>query len=146
MVPRIRSSSYLELLVSKLPSLRYDEPGKIRAEALPSLRNLAVVDNEEHHKEELKKLDLKATIDWREIFQWTRRVGLERKQSVKNDDIVTIQFTSGTTGLPKAVSVRYIYTPYHDPSHLQTADAPKSYQQRAFHRTLHEPHRKGCHL
>lgn len=128
-VPRIRTSHYIQLLTDKFPSLKHSAPGNIQEEGLPSLRNIIVVDNEEVHREELRKLDVKTLIDWREVpmwrednSSWNRRYK-DIVESLHNDDIANIQFTrslsfslacltekltsnSGTTGSPKAVTVR----------------------------------------
>ncbi|EEB93316.1 hypothetical protein MPER_08046, partial [Moniliophthora perniciosa FA553] len=107
-VPRIRTSSYLDMLASKFPDLKHSAPGEIQEEALPELRNLIVVDNKGLHKDELRKLDIRSVIDWRDILMWKegtqkRRVE-EISRTIHKDDIVNMQFTSGTTGLPKAVA------------------------------------------
>ncbi|KAF8909902.1 acetyl-CoA synthetase-like protein [Mucidula mucida] len=87
-VPRIRTSAYIELLAEK-----YSRG------ALPQLRNLVVVDNE----------DVKSLIDWREVFAWREDdVSLNKRlddtsQSLSNDDVINIQFTRTA----KAVSLTH---------------------------------------
>ncbi|KAF7350451.1 hypothetical protein MVEN_01350600 [Mycena venus] len=95
-VPRIRSSSYAEMLKDKLPQL-------------PTLQNLVVVDNTGQFRQEADKLGLKSWIDWREIMVWdksSREHNLQQEilSSLQKDDVINLQFTSGTTGAPKAVS------------------------------------------
>ncbi|KAI3602868.1 amp-dependent synthetase and ligase [Moniliophthora roreri] len=111
-VPRIRTSSYLDMLMSKFPDLKHSAPGEIEEEALPELRNLIVVDNKDLHRDELRKLDIRSVIDWRDILMW--REGTQEKRRVEEisrtihkDDVVNMQFTSGTTGLPKAVALTH---------------------------------------
>ncbi|KAJ7839575.1 hypothetical protein B0H14DRAFT_2787041 [Mycena olivaceomarginata] len=99
MVPRIRSSSYAEMLRDKLPEL-------------PKLRNLIVVDNTGQFHQEADKLGLKNWIDWREIMVWgesSREHNLQKEisSSLDKDDVINLQFTSGTTGAPKAVSLTH---------------------------------------
>ncbi|KIY71138.1 acetyl-CoA synthetase-like protein [Cylindrobasidium torrendii FP15055 ss-10] len=112
-VPRIRTSAYVEELVKKYPSMRSSLPGEIQEEGLPSLRNLIVVDNEEAHRTELERLEMKSLIDWREVFSWREDdAGAEERlriveEGITSDDVVNIQFTSGTTGMPKAVSLTH---------------------------------------
>ncbi|KAJ7336305.1 hypothetical protein DFH08DRAFT_878382 [Mycena albidolilacea] len=98
-VPRIRSSSYAEMLKDKLPEL-------------PKLRNLVVVDNTGQFHQEADKLGLKNWIDWREIMVWgesSREHNLQKEisSSLDKDDVINLQFTSGTTGAPKAVSLTH---------------------------------------
>ncbi|KAG6850080.1 hypothetical protein H0H93_001430 [Arthromyces matolae] len=110
-VPRIRSSAYVEMLSHAIPNLKHSPPGNISCEELPELKNLVVVDNADVHKRDIDKLEVNSIIDWREILIW-REDAKEREMqrrisdSLKKDDVINLQFTSGTTGAPKAVSVR----------------------------------------
>lgn len=98
-VPRIRTSAYIELLAEKCPSIKHSLPGQIHEDALPQLRNLVVVDNEDVFQEELRSLKVKSLIDWREVFAWREDdVSLNKRlddtsQSLSNDDVINIQFT-----------------------------------------------------
>ncbi|KAG6899203.1 hypothetical protein C0993_012331 [Termitomyces sp. T159_Od127] len=111
-VPRIRSSAYVEMLLQVLPNLKSSKPGDIQCEELPELKNFVVVDNTGKYQEELNKLSVNSTIDWREILIWredTKERSLQRRisASLKKDDIINLQYTSGTTGAPKAVSLTH---------------------------------------
>ncbi|KAJ3928213.1 MAG: acetyl-CoA synthetase-like protein [Lentinula lateritia] len=102
-VPSLRTSQYLKLFVERFPSLASSNPGDIQELELPELRNLIVVNNDDEH--EL----VKAATDWREIIIWredTREAKLVRDiaRSLDKDEVINLQFTSGTTGAPKAVS------------------------------------------
>jgi predicted protein tyrosine phosphatase len=84
-VPRIRSSSYAEMLKEKLSDL-------------PTLRNLVVVDNTGQFNQEADKLGLKDWIDWREIMVWdesSRENNLQKEisNSLQKDDVINLQFT-----------------------------------------------------
>ncbi|KAK0203997.1 hypothetical protein DFS33DRAFT_1384269 [Desarmillaria ectypa] len=112
-VPRIRSSAYIQLLVDLYPSIRSAHPGDIQEEALPNLRNIVVIDNEESCRAELDALEVKPLIDWREVFVWRQdRISLDQRRqaaakSLHKDEVINLQFTSGTTGSPKAVSLTH---------------------------------------
>ncbi|PBK94725.1 acetyl-CoA synthetase-like protein [Armillaria gallica] len=112
-VPRIRSSAYIQLLADLYPSIRSANPGEIQEEALPDLRNIVVVDNEESCRAELDALGVKSLIDWREVFVWRQdRSSLDQQRqaaadSLHKDEVINLQFTSGTTGSPKAVSLTH---------------------------------------
>ncbi|KAF9447142.1 acetyl-CoA synthetase-like protein [Macrolepiota fuliginosa MF-IS2] len=111
-VPRIRTSTYVETLSQAFPQIRSQQPGEIQIEELPELRNLIVVDNAEEDKERLGRLKIKSLIDWRDILLWGEGGSEERRVKeigglLKNDDVINLQFTSGTTGLPKAVSLTH---------------------------------------
>ncbi|THU80525.1 acetyl-CoA synthetase-like protein [Dendrothele bispora CBS 962.96] len=110
--PRIRTSTYVEMLLEKFPSIRTSNPGSIAEEGLPTLKNLIVVDNDNSYRDQMQKLDVKSAVDWREILLW--REDTQEKQAVRDltrslqsDEVINLQFTSGTTGAPKAVSLTH---------------------------------------
>ncbi|THH19623.1 hypothetical protein EW146_g1581 [Bondarzewia mesenterica] len=112
-VPQIRSSHYLSLLIEEFPSLRSSTPGDIQEENLPELKHIVVIDNVGDLKksQELQQ-EVKCIIDFREIVVW-RGDGKEQRaiddiaSTLHKDDVVNMQFTSGTTGSPKAVSLTH---------------------------------------
>ncbi|KAF8345376.1 acetyl-CoA synthetase-like protein [Amanita rubescens] len=81
-VPRIRTSAYLSIF----------------SDAFPALRNSAPP-------------DIHSAIDWREIMIWhdgtEGRAVRSMMKAVDKDDVINLQFSSGTTGLPKAVSLTH---------------------------------------
>ncbi|ETW75925.1 hypothetical protein HETIRDRAFT_436850 [Heterobasidion irregulare TC 32-1] len=113
LVPQIRKSSYLSLLADALPSLRDASPGNIQEEQLPELKHIVAVDN----LSDLKKFqeiqqNIKCVADFREVLIWgddgrESRAVEEMTRSLHKDDIMNMQFTSGTTGSPKAVSLTH---------------------------------------
>ncbi|TFK49431.1 acetyl-CoA synthetase-like protein [Heliocybe sulcata] len=113
LVPCIRTSSYLTMLAEALPALANSPPGTIQEEALPELRNLVVVDNTHDTVHFQKHMDtMKCTIDFREILVWRENVKEQKMmeeigKTLDKDDIINLQFTSGTTGSPKAVSLTH---------------------------------------
>ncbi|KAI6127969.1 acetyl-CoA synthetase-like protein [Pisolithus croceorrhizus] len=113
-VPRIRTSQYVRGLSAAFPDLRHSTPGNIQAAELPSLRNLVVVDDMSDHREYLEEIgDTKCAIDFREMLVWCED-GTEQRQvkelvdSHHSDEVINLQFTSGTTGKPKAVSLTHL--------------------------------------
>ncbi|EKM75615.1 hypothetical protein AGABI1DRAFT_123040 [Agaricus bisporus var. burnettii JB137-S8] len=111
-VPRIRSSTYIETFSQAFPQIRSQHPGEIQIEELPELRNLIVVDNAEEDRTRLERLKIKSLVDWREILLWRddtiegRKLN-EIRSGLEKDEVINLQFTSGTTGLPKAVSLTH---------------------------------------
>lgn len=108
LVPRIRSSAYLTMFSEAFPALCNSSPSSIQEPALPALKNLVIVDNEA----EFDKTDIRCAVDWREIMIWQEgtREGNKVKKvmaELDKDDVINLQFTSGTTGLPKAVSLTH---------------------------------------
>lgn len=113
-VPRIRTSRYVRGLSAAFPDMRRSAPSNIQAAALPSLRNLVVVDDMPDHREYLEEIgDTKCAIDFREMLVW-REDGTEQRRvkelvdSHHSDEVINLQFTSGTTGKPKAVSLTHL--------------------------------------
>lgn len=114
LVPQIRTSSYLILLAEALPSLRKFRPGEIQEEVLPDLKHVVVIDNTHQPKRFHEMLgDIHCAVDFREVLLWQdgdtkeNRVVEERMKTLDKDDVTNIQFTSGTTGSPKAVSLTH---------------------------------------
>ncbi|KAI6045273.1 acetyl-CoA synthetase-like protein [Pisolithus marmoratus] len=113
-VPRIRTSQYVRGLCAAYPDLRHSVPGNIQAADLPSLRNFVVVDDMPDHREYLKEIgDMKCAVDFREMLVW-REDGAEQRRvkelvnSHHSGEVINLQFTSGTTGRPKAVSLTHL--------------------------------------
>ncbi|KAL5498673.1 hypothetical protein ACEPAH_2028 [Sanghuangporus vaninii] len=112
-VPSIRTSHYVTALVEAIPGLATCHPGEISVEDLPDLRNIVVVDNT-LGSDEFRNLpqNVRCTVDFREIFEWhesaaERRAVEEFQRTATNSDVINLQFTSGTTGMPKAVSLTH---------------------------------------
>ncbi|KAF8627090.1 hypothetical protein AX15_004549 [Amanita polypyramis BW_CC] len=111
LVPRIRSSNYLSTFSEAFPSLRNSSPFAIQEPALPHLRNFIVLDNDGEFKTEIEDANIRCAVDWRDIMIW--QDGAEAKevskirQGLDRDEVISLQFTSGTTGLPKAVSLTH---------------------------------------
>ncbi|KAF7323872.1 hypothetical protein MKEN_00608600 [Mycena kentingensis (nom. inval.)] len=112
-VPQIRTSAYLDMLVNKFPQLRGMLRGApLQLEALPELRNIIVVDNSNEFPSQAEKLQFKSWIDWREVIIWDESASESRlhkqiEATLHKDDVINLQFTSGTTGAPKAVSLTH---------------------------------------
>ncbi|KAF9482709.1 acetyl-CoA synthetase-like protein [Pholiota conissans] len=112
LIPRLRSSTYVRMFAEAFPEIRNQHPGELQIQDLPFLRNIVVVDNAELEKADLAQLHIKGTVDWREILIWREDVREAQIQKditagLHKDDIINLQFTSGTTGLPKAVSLTH---------------------------------------
>ncbi|PPQ75996.1 hypothetical protein CVT26_005948 [Gymnopilus dilepis] len=107
--PRLRSSNYIRTLAEAFVEIRNAQPGELQIQDLPELRNIILVDNAEEGRDDIAKLKIRSMVDWREILMWREDVHeakLHRKlyEGLHRDEVINLQFTSGTTGLPKAVS------------------------------------------
>lgn len=112
LVPRIRSSAYLQLLADAFPALASSSPGHVNIERLPDLKNIVVVDDLGGADGATEMARVKSAVDFREILVW-RNVGPEQRElealerGLKEHEMINLQFTSGTTGAPKAVSLTH---------------------------------------
>lgn len=111
-VPSLRGSDYISILSSIIPSILSSQPGNISAESLPHLRSLIVVDNAETFHSFKKTIEpVNSAIDFRELFVWSTSTEdayiREVSRIMEYDDVINLQFTSGTTGVPKAVSLTH---------------------------------------
>lgn len=91
-----RDSSYYDLLEKVIPELKDSEPGKISSASVPSLRSL-IIDSADNYKGAFKFSDILSLANKAEIDSLENNM-----ENVSPDSACNIQFTSGTTGLPKA--------------------------------------------
>ncbi|KAF8553800.1 acyl-CoA synthetase [Imleria badia] len=113
-VPRLRGSRYIHMLSEAFPDLGASAPGDIQCKAVPALRHFVVVNNLADPDAFQKEImDTKCVTDWREMLVW-REDGAEGRRvreyanKLRSDDVINLQFTSGTTGAPKAASLTHL--------------------------------------
>jgi len=96
-IDRFRDTDYVETVYGLLPELRHCQRGRLRSEQFPKLRNVLFVGQEKHrgmyNTNELMLLGAHCPDD--EL----RAIGA----TLHCDDVVNMQYTSGTTGFPKGV-------------------------------------------
>ena len=93
---------------SNVPLLRLLIPDlqspKLESEAVPSLRQVVIVDNSEGR---VDASSLIPTVSYNQVLYEGKEVHPIPSASLHPDDIVNIQFTSGTTSLPKAACLSH---------------------------------------
>ncbi|HLN48687.1 MAG TPA: AMP-binding protein [Steroidobacteraceae bacterium] len=96
-----KSSDYAVMLDSLIPELRSAAPGRLRCAAFPELRLLVQLGNE----------PLCGALSFDDLMVAGHDLDVAELQSIGNDQdadrIFNIQFTSGTTGLPKGASLTH---------------------------------------
>jgi fatty-acyl-CoA synthase len=103
-IPRFRSSDYVGMLLELAPELERQSPGELRVEAFPHLRRVAVWDP-------VDPLSTPRPAEgftlWSEVLEARRGIEDARldeaEAALDPDEPINIQYTSGTTGFPKAV-------------------------------------------
>jgi fatty-acyl-CoA synthase len=97
----LKTSDYIEMLSTLLPELADSEPGALTAKALPGLRWVIRLGDEPSA----------GMLNFSQIAERADKVSRDRLSELQPllqfDDPINIQFTSGTTGTPKAAMLTH---------------------------------------
>ncbi|CAN7370185.1 AMP-binding protein [Rossellomorea sp. LjRoot5] len=101
LMEEFRGASYIDMLYEICPELKSSEPGELKSEKLPFLKNVIV----------LGKNSYPGTYSWQDIMEKGKEVEDkeldERLSSLSPHDVINMQYTSGTTGFPKGVMLTH---------------------------------------
>lgn len=100
-LPYKEPRSNVSLLEALVPNLR---ASKLESEALPSLQSIILVDNSAGR---INPNDLKSTISYEDVAHDGQYGASLDDIDLHPDEIANIQFTSGTTSMPKAASLSH---------------------------------------
>ncbi|WP_041100350.1 AMP-binding protein [Bacillus badius] len=96
-----RGNSYIDTIYEICPELYSSEPGKLSSKRLPLLKNVVV----------LSEKTYSGTYNWADILELAERVTEEqldaRTAELEPDEVINMQYTSGTTGFPKGVMLTH---------------------------------------
>jgi fatty-acyl-CoA synthase len=97
-----RDASYIDMLYEIAPELKSSKPGEtLQCKALPKLKNVIVMGDERYA----------GMLLWKDIVGFSNKVTDEsldnRMNSLHHDDVINMQYTSGTTGFPKGVMLTH---------------------------------------
>ncbi len=98
---QFKSSSYFDILEEICPELPGSEPGTLQSPACPKLR----------HVVSLKPDKRSGMLNWDELRSLATQVSeeelLARQAVIQSEDVVNVQYTSGTTGFPKGAMLTH---------------------------------------
>lgn len=102
MIGGIREKDEYRQVVRELcPDIDRAEPGNITCSRLPELKNIIYIGKDE----------MKGAFSWADLLAAGKTVSdrdlEQRMQSISPDDVVNMQYTSGTTGFPKGVMLSH---------------------------------------
>ncbi|MBA4535978.1 AMP-binding protein [Bacillus aquiflavi] len=101
LMEQYRNSSYIDMLYEIAPELNNCEPGQLCSERLPYLKNVIVLSEKKYP----------GAYNWSDILKMGADVSddnlHERMDSLHPDDVINMQYTSGTTGFPKGVMLTH---------------------------------------
>ena len=97
----VRDHDFVATLYKLVPELRTQPRGELHSGQLPSLKRVMFLGEERHRGMYSipEIVELSAAVDKKDYA--------ERKAGVKPDDVVNMQYTSGTTGFPKGVMLTH---------------------------------------
>ena len=106
-IPRFRSSDYVGMLLELIPELQNNNT-EITSKALPNLHRVVLYNpGDPLHTE----IPAPGFTSWQEVIHAAETISQQEldEQTLKldRDDVINIQYTSGTTGFPKAVMLTH---------------------------------------
>nr|WP_263327169.1 AMP-binding protein [Neobacillus sp. Marseille-Q6967] len=101
LIEEYRGNSYIDTIYELCPELESCEPGKLESKKLPLLKNIIVLSEKQY----------KGVFNWSDILEMADHVTDEelklRSLALAPDDVINMQYTSGTTGFPKGVMLTH---------------------------------------
>ncbi|HBG20992.1 MAG TPA: AMP-binding protein [Desulfobulbaceae bacterium] len=95
------ADEYLKVLSKVCPEIADSKPGQLKCDRLPFLKNIVY----------LGEKKIPGMYTWREVLHLGAKVSneelAERLNALDPDDVINMQYTSGTTGFPKGVMLSH---------------------------------------
>jgi fatty-acyl-CoA synthase len=107
-IPSFRSSNYVSMLMDLIPDLEKAEPGRLECAALPHLRRVVVYDPARPSETARPAAGFTTWPDLLAAGAAVTTAALDALTATLDpDEPINIQYTSGTTGFPKAVELTH---------------------------------------
>ena len=104
LIPAFRSSDYVQMLIEAIPSLTEQQPDTWHHGDFPQLRRVVVYDPTQPSNTHRPHTGFMV---WQEVIAAGEKITPQQVDAITHeldrDDPINIQYTSGTTGFPKAV-------------------------------------------
>ncbi len=101
MIESFKTSDYIDMFYEVAPFARGATPGQIHSNKLPKLKNVICISDEKYT----------GMFKWSELYELSKKIDdtqlKSRQSSLDFDDAINIQYTSGTTGFPKAATLTH---------------------------------------
>ena len=101
LMEQYRDVSYIDTLYEVVPELKSSAPGKLQSKALPMLKNVILLGDKNYP----------GLFLWRDVMAFAEGVNDEtlnnRMDSLSYNEVINMQYTSGTTGFPKGVMLTH---------------------------------------
>lgn len=101
LIEQYRDHSFINTLQELCPELEHCEPGNLQSKRLPLLKNVILIGENKYP----------GVLNWSDVLSAAEQVTEDqldtRQETLRHDDVINIQYTSGTTGFPKGVMLSH---------------------------------------